>query len=104
MHDLISRQAAIEAMCGACSDWCDEGVCKRVSAIQKLQSAQQWIPCSERLPEYGTPVLWSNEHGSVFISAITVMTDHSWAVGKRHRQSKVIAWMPLSEPYRGGDT
>ena len=37
----IYRQAAIEAMCGACSDWCDEGVCKRVSAIQKLPSAQQ---------------------------------------------------------------
>ena len=40
MSDLISRQAAIEAMCGACSDWCDEGVCKKVSAIQKLKSAQ----------------------------------------------------------------
>ena len=36
----IYRQAAIEAMCGACSDWCDEGVCKKVSAIQKLQSAR----------------------------------------------------------------
>ena len=41
--DTIYRQAAIEAMCGACSDWCDEGVCKKVSAIQKLPSAQPKI-------------------------------------------------------------
>ena len=44
--NTIYRQAAIEAMCGACSDWCDEGVCKKVSAIQKLPSAQ---------PERDTP-------------------------------------------------
>lgn len=40
MADLIDRQQAIDAMCDACSDWCDEGVCKKVSAIQKLPSAQ----------------------------------------------------------------
>jgi hypothetical protein len=39
-EDTISRQAAIDAMCEACSDWCDEGVCKKVSAIQKLPSAE----------------------------------------------------------------
>lgn len=41
--DSISRRAAIDAMCNACSDWCDEGVCKKVSAIQKLSSAQPEI-------------------------------------------------------------
>ena len=39
-NGAIDRQAAIDAMCGACSDWCDEGVCKKVSAIQKLPSAR----------------------------------------------------------------
>jgi hypothetical protein len=39
-EDAISRQAAIDAMCAACWDWCDEGVCKRVSAIQEIPSAQ----------------------------------------------------------------
>lgn len=46
MDDLISRRAAIDAMCNACSDWCDEGVCKKVSAIGNLSSAQRkgkWI-------------------------------------------------------------
>jgi hypothetical protein len=64
------------------------------------QSEQRWIPVSERLPEYGCPVLWCNENGSVFVSAITVKTDHGWAIGKRHRMCKVIAWMPLPEPYQ----
>ena len=40
MSDLIERAEAIDAMCEACSDWCDEGVCKKVSAIQNLPSAQ----------------------------------------------------------------
>ncbi len=40
MNDIIYRQQAINAMCDACSDWCDEGVCKKVSAIQKLSSAE----------------------------------------------------------------
>lgn len=65
----------------------------------------EWIPCGERLPEYGCPVLWCNENGSVFVSAITVKTDHGWAIGKRHRMCEVIAWMPLPEPYQGeGDS
>lgn len=40
MNELINKQSAIDAMCNACSDWCDEGVCKKVSAIQKLPSTQ----------------------------------------------------------------
>jgi len=40
MDDMISRRKAIDSMCEACSDWCDEGICKKVSAIQKLPSAQ----------------------------------------------------------------
>ena len=41
MKDLIERQDAIDTMCDACSDWRDEGVCRKVSAIQRLKSAQQ---------------------------------------------------------------
>ena len=43
MQDVIYRQVAIDAMCAACWDWCDEGVCKRVSAIQEIPSAQPKI-------------------------------------------------------------
>jgi hypothetical protein len=45
-------------------------------------------------------VLWCNEHGSVFASAITARVGKSWAIGKKHRLSKIVAWMPLPEPYK----
>lgn len=38
--ELISKKSAIDTMCAACWDWCDEGVCKRVSALQQLPPAQ----------------------------------------------------------------
>ena len=59
-----------------------------------------WIPCSKRLPDDGRVVLWCNEHGSVFTSAITVRVGKSWAIGKKHRLSEIVAWMPLPEPYK----
>jgi len=71
------------------------------NALEALPSPQQWIPCSERLPEDGRVVLWCNEHGSVFTTAITARFDNSWAVGKRHRSSRMVAWMPLPEPWKG---
>ena len=61
-----------------------------------------WIPCSERLPDKGNVVLWCNEYGSVFASEITFKNEDYWCIGNRHR-SELIAWMPLPEPYRGGE-
>ena len=72
MSDLISRQAAIDALKGLPTWWADTGGYyggaqppmvalldpeDAVSAIENLppaQPEQRWIPCSERLPEeYG---------------------------------------------------
>ena len=69
MSDLISRQAAIDALDALCDRECEYskkqrsvmcGACHLGSAfyvIEQLPSAQpeqRWIPCSERLPErYG---------------------------------------------------
>jgi len=44
--DTIYRQSTINAICNVCLDCCYEGVCKKVSAIQQLPSAQKrghWI-------------------------------------------------------------
>ena len=77
----------------------------RQLSSEPLENFEQleWIPCSERLPQVGHPVLWCNERRSVFVSAITVMDDSGWAIGKRHRRLKVVAWMPLPEPYQKGE-
>ena len=79
----------------------DGNVFDKIRNAPTIDPRPEWIPVSERLPEYGQVVLWCNEHGSVFTSAITARCGDSWAIGKRHRRSKVIAWMPLPEPYKG---
>ena len=73
------------------------------SFMRENQSAQQWIPCSERLPE---------ESGRYLISALdgvgrrTTVAPYqprykAWTMTGRMAYWKVIAWMPLPEPYRG---
>ena len=55
-----------------------------------LKSAQQWIPCSERLPVENTEVLtYDSSFGITFDSLLR---------GKWRKQP--VAWMPLPEPYR----
>ena len=59
--------------------------------------AQQWIPCSERLPEkeayylitYGGAVTWQHW-----------LHNRWYGIGDPER---VTAWMPLPEPYKGGE-
>ena len=78
------------------------GYVETIPSVKPEREKGKWIPCSERLPEYGKTVLWCNDKGSIFTTAITYMNGTSWAVGKRHRRCQVVAWMPLPEPY-GGD-
>ena len=131
--DTISRQMAIDAICAICGNDCDKSefvynapqteqviLCPEHYALSTLPSAQpevlahgegeliaqpeqRWIPVSERLPEVGHVVLWCNEYGSVFVSEIVFANEHSWYIGSRHRGGDPIAWMPLPEPYRGGE-
>ena len=63
-----------------------------------------WIPCSERLPEHGGRYLISVLDG---INRRTTVAPYlprckAWAMNGRMAYWKVIAWMPLPEPY-GGD-
>ena len=121
-NDAIFRQAAIEALARMMphsytpdgSHLADEGIFRAqeifvdcIEALEILPSAQpepHWIPCSERLPEVGHVVLWCNQYGSVFASEIVFANEHSWYIGNRHRGGDPIAWMPLPEPYKGGDS
>lgn len=109
MRDLISRQAAIDAICKACSlsgdyqkcdgypeesTWCEELV-----ALRALPSAQsQWIPCSERLPEEERYVLVTASNGAV-TEAKYWHKEGIWVKGLSI--VSVTAWMPLPKPYRG---
>ena len=96
---------------GACPSWerkgwtkCESKHCNRTSRVDhalKLPDANDgWIPVEDRLPKKGQVVLWCNDDGNSFTSAITYECKGNWAIGNRHRRSRVIAWMPLPEPYK----
>ena len=58
-----------------------------------------WIPCSERLPEYGEVVMCSCTNGGITISCIT----HKGVIPSksvRFGQHLVIAWKSLPSPYQ----
>ena len=111
MNDLISRRAAIDALCAVCGKACDKSkfvynapqdeqviLCPEHYCLCTLPSAQpvQWIPCSERLPEEGQGCLVCDK-GSILIDTfIGHGNPYNWKWYIRDYE----AWMPLPEPYR----
>ena len=104
--DLIKRSDAI----GACSYEtieCYEAR-KAIRALPSADRPQEWIPCSERLPEKQTTVLYSLE-GCV---SVAFMTDRNYTgeTVELHWEDLETgitiypeAWMPLPEPWKGAD-
>ena len=101
MDDLISRQAAIDALMPIykSASLRNRNVFstarKCMAAIEDLPSAQpeqRWIPCSERLPEERGFYLTTTKDKAVYC-------DH-WNEDNFDRTEMVIAWMPLPEPYK----
>lgn len=105
MADLIDRQAAIEALGDMVMNWTDSDYelgqlnqwKEDRKAIIDLPSAQpQWIPVSERLPEYGTEVITINKDDEYEINHVIDEEDGEWFF------DGAVAWMPLPEPYKEG--
>ena len=71
------------------------------TAVVRDMPEQLWIPCSERLPEHGGRYLISvlddiNRRTTV---APYLPRCKAWTMTGRMAYWKVIAWMPLPEPY-----
>lgn len=120
MNDLISRQAAIDAVktyLTDCqiddADWHGNGV---EYELESLPSAQKWIPCRERLPEkYGqylvtfipsSGTLWTCVLIARYsdLMGIAKPSFHVGTVGKNDFMNiteQVTAWMPLPDTYKG---
>ena len=126
MSDLTDRQAAIDALGERPMVWTDSdyelGQRNQYDSdklhLELVPSAQQWIPCSERLPEeygeyYITWMTSSSKRPFVAIceGEVTGEYDHKhnrfkfeWLLEdyiKACPNVEVIAWMPLPEPYKG---
>ena len=89
--------------------------CDTIEALSaKVRAADrptEWIPCSERMPdaEYGEgdSVLCCTETGLMYILywdggnwCVPTGEPHIWVNHKTGWHDRVIAWMPLPEPYR----
>ena len=95
--------------CGDCEAYDKEKYhcpkfCKVITeAVKEIEENHNgWISCSERLPKYGEVVMCSCTNGGITISCIThngVKPSKSVRFG----QHSVIAWQPLSEPYKERD-
>lgn len=74
------------------------------------KSAQQWIPCSERLPEEDGQYLIMVKYKHVNDSYEDVYAEHGewfdgrwdmFCFGHCGEVEDIIAWMPLPEPWKG---
>ena len=73
--------------------------------LANFPTVNQWIPCSERLPdekgEYLVtyhPCYWDNVQQDIKVGIDSFRGKTSWAKKKHQR---VIAWQPLPEPWKG---
>ena len=108
MDDLISRQAAIDAVSNMLRRKFGIGGDLAEITLAELPSAQPgWIPCSERLPEDEQPILFSTTTGRVhqgrFHRDNSVNRWYSSLDKMRAYNNVVNAWMPLPEPYKEDD-
>lgn len=119
---LIDVDALIERVKEAGKRLIDEGyngadvadfVAEIVNAIKELPSAEQWIPCSERLPNitnYHTsePCIVCCDNGAYAFAELeeNIFGQVGWNCERDDEYydpvGVVVAWMPLPEPYLVG--
>ncbi len=71
-----------------------------IGKIKEQPKIEDWIPCSERLPEPETVVLFTNKNGQVGIGRLSEAGNWYISDSDGRFLVSVIAWMPLPEPYK----
>ena len=107
MSEWIKKDAVlstIEAMFGYCTTYdlieYKELMLKAVKVLPSADIPQEWIPCSERLPNDGDRVVVQYANGD--LGVINSCRIRLWNI-INSPYSTVVAWMPLPEPWKGAD-
>jgi len=91
----------------------DENLFKVVlDIIENQPKVGEWIPVSEKMPEFNVEVLVCNDDGKIHVA---LREDDEYVTEWRYKyycydsdiwdveeNGEIIAWMPLPEPYKGG--
>lgn len=109
MDDLISRQAAIEAV--KQREWLTEDAKEILEEVltqlPSAQPEQQWILCGERLPkDFEDVLVWYEyfkygEYNRMYQTwdvGYYISEFNRWGGGVTGQKIRAIAWMPLPEP------
>lgn len=110
MSDLISRQAAIDAlhmhlMYRMGTDSNKKRLDDWINGVPSAQPEQRWIPVSERLPEPRVDVWVNSDIGQIqgYYEEHVGVWYASFGQGRDYLELIVNAWMPLPEPYKEDD-
>ena len=68
--------------------------------LANFPTVNQWIPCSERLPEEGTEVLGTDDHGCIRHVVKDKSALYEFATYEEMMHINIVAWQPLPEPYK----
>lgn len=83
------------------------GMADTIADLERKLAEREWIPVSERLSEDGVKVLCCDKHGDIYFGCHE-NTGWYWeaeaCADYWTKDPTVIAWQPLPEPYKGGDT
>lgn len=79
------------------------GIDERPCYCPLYKSEPQWIPCSERLPEEGTEVLGTDDHGCIRHVVKDKSASYEFATYEEMMHIDIVAWQPLPKPYKEGE-
>lgn len=106
MNDLIKRSDVEQMliMLGGCdasdkeaAGW-DMAIDAALHGLRKVESADRWIPCSERLPKFNLDVEITTNNGVRFIG---YYAGGCWYDSITGNYIRVKAWKEPSEPWEG---